>query len=96
MRRMLVTWLPMWKCMSLKQSVIFSLRSSSKASISSDELSPNLLTSPPDSSHLPLPELASLMRMPMLGFMPMRFESEAMVFNSIIFSTTRNILRPIL
>ena len=31
------------------------------------EVSPNLLASPPDSSHFPLPEEASLIRIPILG-----------------------------
>lgn len=67
----------------------------SRASNNSLELSPNLLPSPPLSSHLPLPELASLMRIPMFGRIFKRLEISAMRRSSFSFSTTRKMRRPI-
>lgn len=62
-------------------------RSSSmpRASSSSDELSPNLLWSPPLSAHLPEPALESLMRMPILGRTPRRSDISAISRSSFSF-----------
>ena len=54
-----------------------------------------MLPSPPDSSHLPEPELANLMRTPRLGVTFSRRAILAVVFNSLSFSMTMMILRPI-
>ena len=56
---------------------------------------PNLLLSPPLSSHLPLPLLESLMRKPMLGRMCSRAATRSMSSSSLSFSTTTKMRRPI-
>ena len=58
-------------------------------------LNPYALASPPLSSHLPLPEEASLMRIPMLGRTFSCFAILAIRRNSFIFSTTRKMRFPI-
>ena len=67
----------------------------SKASSSSLDVNPNLLASPPLSSHLPLPLEANLMRMPMLGRTFNCLAMRAMRFSSFSFSTTRKMRLPI-
>ena len=62
---------------------------------SSPHESPNFDASPPLSSHFPLPEAASLMRMPMLGRTLSFFATCVMISSSLSFSTTTNTRFPI-
>ena len=86
--RIFVIWLPIWKWMSFRQSCMWWASSVSRASSNSLLVSPNFEASPPDSSHLPEPTDANLIRMPIFGRTPSRSDTFAMSSNSLSFSAT--------
>jgi hypothetical protein len=68
--RMSVTWLPMWKCSSSRQSSLPSRFSTSTTSTIWRVVRPNFERSPPESLQRPEPLPPSLERTPMAGLMP--------------------------
>ena len=87
--RMLVIWLPMWKCRSCRQSSMSSPRSTSTSPTICRVVSPNFDRTPPDCIQSPEPCPHSLVRIPMMGRIPNRRELARMVSSSLVFSMTR-------
>ncbi|OPX79699.1 MAG: hypothetical protein A4E50_01829 [Methanosaeta sp. PtaB.Bin087] len=90
--RMSVIWEPMWKWSIFSRSIIpFSVRISIDSKISAVER-PNLESSPPDSSHRPLPREKSFVLRPRIGFAPISFEHRRRAKISSKMSMTMTIL----
>ena len=96
MLRMLLIWLPRWKCSRLRQSPMPFLRRYSRASITSLMNSPNLERTPPDCSQRPAPRAASFTRTPMLGLTLCCLAYLTISSSSLNFSTTGMMFLPIL
>ena len=80
--------------MSRMQFFIPCFSAKSNASISSMELRPNFEYSPPDSAHLPWPELISFIRSPIFGLMFISFATLSMISSSLRRSTTMKTFLP--